>query len=153
MRSVRALTEHDARAVYEVARRVYPDTFELSLEDVAANLQPSDNLCFGAWEDQRLVGYLMCWPDFSQIEGREDEPVVFLDEIVALPEARPAVFSLLRALRQGLLARSLENRPIECIHRFQAERLFEEHPRVLAVLGYVLGSKHHYYGAAVLGSL
>jgi len=54
--------------------------------------------------------------------------------------------SLLAALRGAILARGLQHLAMEGTHRARAEALFDEHPRVVARLGYRRAATHHYFG-------
>lgn len=146
---IRSLAGHDSEAVAALARAHYPANFELQTEVVAERLRgmpEQANLSFGLFRDGELEGYLMAWVDASQVEGRETESVILLDDIVVYGASRSHLFRLLRALREGILARGLERLAIEGTHRERAEALFMGHPQLMARLGYVLSAQHHYYG-------
>lgn len=138
-----------AEGIYALSEQVYPGGFALTLEELRQTLEvltEEENLCFGVFQEGCLTGYLMCWLDTSQVEGRESEPVLLLDDIVVVERSRGQFFGLLGALRQGILARGWQQLAIEGTHRQQAERLFARHPGVVRKLGYQLGSSYHYFG-------
>ena len=144
--TIHGLGVEHAPQVWQLARKVYPQTFELSVDDLREILEAPDHLCQGAFAGPELRGYLMCWPDVSQIEGREDEVVLLLDDIVVADDSRRYFFALLGALRRMIVQRGLERLAMEGTHRAQAEKLFRSHPSVVARLGYELEAVHHYFG-------
>ncbi len=144
--TVGSLDPSHAPQIWELARQVYPRSFELAVEDLVAILEAPDHLCQGVFSGEELRGYLMCWPDYSQVEGREEEPILLLDDIVVVGDSRGHFFGLLRALRRQILERNLQHLAMEGTHRLEAERLFRSHPAVVARLGYELETVHHYFG-------
>jgi len=146
---IRPLGPAQADQVWELSRQVYPESFSLSSEDLRSTLSdlpPLHNYCLGAFEGERLVAYLMCWLDTSQVEERSQEPVLLLDDIVVTPESRRYLFSLLRKLRQQIVQRGQTHLAMEGTHRHRAEQLFRDHPRVVERLGYRQAATHHYFG-------
>lgn len=138
-----------AEQIATLGSRGYPEAFALTsdhVRDTLASLQPSENLCFGVFREEDLIGYLLCWLDVSQVEGREDEPVLLLDDIVVLGSSRRYLWPLLQALRRGILDAGYADLPIEGTHRKQAEELFSSHPELVRRLGYELAARHRYYG-------
>lgn len=140
---LRALRLEDAAAVAALADRAYPGAYRLSVQDVRDSLG-GEHLCLGVFREGQLVAYLMCWPDLSQVEELAQEKVLLLDDIV-VQEGRHLIL-LLGALRRAILSRGLQDLAMEGTHRARAEALFDEHPRVVARLGYRRAATHHYFG-------
>ena len=126
-----------------LADRAYPGSYRLSAQDVRDSLE-GDHLCLGVFGDGELLAYLMCWVDVSQVEELAGEAVLLLDDIV-VQDGRHLIL-LLAALRRILLLRGLQGLAMEGTHRARAEALFDEHPRVVARLGYRRAATHHYFG-------
>jgi len=141
--SQRALRLEDAAVVAALADRAYPGSYRLSAQDVRECLK-GDHLCLGIFDEHKLLAYLMCWVDVSQVEELAQQAVLLLDDIV-VSEGRHLIL-LLGALRRSILARGLQGLAMEGTHRARAEALFEEHPRVVARLGYQRVAAHHYFG-------
>jgi hypothetical protein len=133
---IRLLHSGDAEAVWGLAQLVYPSQFGMSLEDLGETLEHPDNLCLGSFNSSLLVGYLMCWPDFCQVEGMEDQPILLVDDVVVRPGHQAQLHRLLLSLREHIVARRLEGLPLEGNSRSQAHQLWQRHPRILAKLGY-----------------
>lgn len=149
MIEIRALHSGDAGQIWQLSQQAYPGSFSLSeqdLEETLDDLTPEENFCFGVFDEDRLIAYLMCWLDTSQIEERLDEPVLLLDDIVVHGASRRYLIRLLRRLRQSIEERNLHHLAIEGTHRQQAEELFNRHPQVVRGLGYQLAAIHHYFG-------
>lgn len=130
--------EH-AEAVARLADRLYPSGFPMApraIADNLAGLQPEESYCWGIEVGGELVAFLMAWKDVSQIEGREDEPIVLIDDMCVAPEHRRHVYTLLRQLEIKLRERNAHGIPLEGTHRQQADELFLNHARVVARLGY-----------------
>jgi hypothetical protein len=147
--SIASLQPEHADSVWELSQQAYPGSFHLSRDDIRetlADLTPADNFCFGAFQEGVLVGYLMCWLDISQVEEREGEVVLLLDDIVVTETSRIQLIALLRALRRAIVSRGKTDLAIEGTHRQRAEALFNAHPRVVELLGYRQAATHHYFG-------
>lgn len=130
--------EH-AAAVARLADSLYPSGFPMSPLDIAdnlASLTPEDSFCWGIEEDGELVAFLMAWRDTSQIEGREGEPIVLVDDMCATKKHRRHIYTLLRQLEIGLRERGIHGIPLEGTHRVEADNLFVNHARVVKRLGY-----------------
>jgi len=140
--TVRPLVLDDAPAVAALADRAYPGAYHLSAQDVSDSLS-GPHFCFGCF-DSELRAYLMCWLDTTQVEELGDESVLLLDDIV-VEDGRHLIL-LLRALRRAIVASGLTELAMEGTHRARAEALFDEHPRVVAALGYRRAATHHYFG-------
>ena len=140
---IRPLVLADAPAVAALADRAYPGAYHLSAEDVSDSLA-GRHLCFGAFEGVQLRAYLMCWVDNTQVEELGEERVLLLDDIV-VEDGRHLIL-LLRALRRAIVEAGLTGLAMEGTHRARAEALFDEHPRVVAALGYRRADTHHYFG-------
>ena len=133
------LLRDDASRVAALADSLYPSGFPLSVAEVASNLarlSPADSFCWGIEAEGELVAFMMAWRDFSQLEGREDDPIVLVDDICVSPRYRRCMYTLLRQLELGLRERGLHGIPLEGTHRLVADRLFVEHARVVERLGY-----------------
>ena len=141
--NVRPLGLSDAPAVAALADRAYPGEYHLSAQDVSDSLA-GRHLSFGVFEGSHLRAYLMCWVDTTQVEERGNELVLLLDDIV-VEDGRHLIL-LLRALRRAIVAAGLTALAMEGTHRARAEALFDEHPRVVAALGYRRAATHHYFG-------
>lgn len=139
---IRLLHPGDAEALWELAQLVYPSQFWMSPEDLRQTLEHPDNLCLGSFQGSLLVGYLMCWPDFCQVEGMEEHPILLVDDVVVRPGHQAQLHRLLLSLREQIVARRLEELPLEGNSRSQAHRLWQRHPRILAKLGYTCVASH-----------
>ena len=133
---VRLLRPEDAPALQNLAQSLYPQDFWMELEELRRTLEPDDNLCLGYFQDGQLQGYLMCWPDFSQVEGREDEPILLVDDVVVSPRHSRGLYLLLAQLSQLIYQRGHSLLALEGNSRSGAHQLWQSHPRVLARLGF-----------------
>ncbi|MCE7870405.1 hypothetical protein DYH09_08520 [bacterium CPR1] len=136
--------EH-AGAVARLADQLYPSGFPLDALAIAENLArltPEESYCYGVEVDGELVAFMMAWLDTSQVEGWEEQPVVLVDDLCALPRHRRHTYTLLRKLDLELCARGVQGIPLEGTHRLEADRLFTEHAAVVRRLGYERVAQH-----------
>ncbi|MEW6280612.1 MAG: GNAT family N-acetyltransferase [Candidatus Eremiobacterota bacterium] len=144
---LRRLTPDQAEMVARLADSLYPSGFPMAPEDIRANLSgltESESLCYWVEEDGEMVGFLMAWRDVSQVEGREDEPIVLVDDLCVTARHRRHAYTLLRALEKGLRERGIHGIPLEGTHRLEADRLFSQHAAVVRRLGYRRVAEHRY---------
>ncbi|MEW6284201.1 MAG: hypothetical protein AB1758_36645 [Candidatus Eremiobacterota bacterium] len=141
------LTPQHAAEVESLARRLYPEGYHLSEEDIAENLEGVEeegcNFCIGVQDDDRLVGYVMAWLDNTLVEGRVED-VVLVDDLALLPSARPHLYTLLRGLLRGMEEAGCGGLPIEGTVRKSLEETFTAHAGVFETLGYQLVGSHEY---------
>lgn len=143
------LTAEHAPQLARLGADAYPASFSLSSADIAETLSDvpeAENFSFGLFVDGEMFGYLLCWVDSSQVEELHNQPVLLLDDIVVTSPARVHLFALLRALRAAIVRRGRTQLAIEGTHRQEAEKLFNSHPRLVALLGYRQVATHHYFG-------
>ncbi|MCE7871613.1 hypothetical protein DYH09_14715 [bacterium CPR1] len=148
MSRILSLSPAHAAEIESLARRLYPESYHLSEEEIAENLEGVEeegcNFCLGIQDDdKRLVGYLLAWLDNTLIEGRIED-VVLVDDLALLPAARPHLVSLLRSLLRAMDEAGCSGSPIEGTVRKSLEQNFTAHPEVVESLGYQLVGSHEY---------
>lgn len=148
MSRIIALGPQHAAEIEKLARRIHPESFQLSEDDLAENLEGVEeegcNFCLGVQDDQKkLLGYLMAWLDNTLVEGRIED-VVLVDDLALLPSARGHLGSLLKALLRAMDEAGCPGAPIEGTVRKELETNFTSHPELIEGLGYQLVGSHEY---------
>lgn len=148
MSKIITLTSAYAPEIEALARKIHPESLQLSQEDIAENLEGVEeegcNFCLGVQDDhKRLIGYLMAWMENTLVEGRIED-VVLVDDLALLPSARAHLGSLLKALLRAMDESGSSGSPIEGTVRKDLEQNFTAHPELIESLGYQLVSSHEY---------
>ncbi len=128
---------------------VYAPTFRHGEDTIKTNLfkseQEKGNLSRGLIENDRLVGYITAWIDESHIKELIQEDVVFIDDIVILPDYKSALFKLLKSFSREILKDGRWGLPVEAIARQNAYELYTRHRELLEKFGYELAYTYEYF--------
>jgi len=142
----------DAELVLDLANEFYPPKFALTRDQVFRNLEAAKkarcNLCYGIDLTGEFIGYLLAWVENTRIDGVR-EPVVLVDDICIVPEARHLLFSLFSALRKGIDEGGWGNLHLESAARVEVEAMYNQHPKVIERLGFRLTQQARYFSKAV----
>lgn len=136
----------------EIARlesEVYSLKFRHGESTIKKNLEKSEdekkNLSWGIIDNEKLVGFITSWIDESHVKESIQEDVVFIDDIVILPEWRSGLFKLLKAYSKDLSKEERRGLPVEGIARRNAYELYTKHRELLEKFGYELAYTYEYY--------
>lgn len=148
MKTVRLTPEYSSR-IAEIEEKVYSPRFRHGEDTVKANLSKSEeqsgNLSWGIVGENKLVGYITAWIDESHIKEYIQEDVVYIDDIVILPEFRSGLFKILKAFSKDMMKEGRWGLPIEGVARRNAYELYTKHRELLEKFGYELAYTYEYY--------
>ncbi len=143
------LTPEYFNDIASIEEKVYLPQLRHGEETIKANLskceQQEGNLSWGIIGENRLVGYITAWIDESHIKEYIQEDVVFIDDIVVLPEFRSGLFKLLKAFSKDMMKEGRWGLPIEGIARRNAYDLYTKHRELIEKLGYELAYTYEYF--------
>ncbi|MDQ7824474.1 MAG: GNAT family N-acetyltransferase [Candidatus Eremiobacteraeota bacterium] len=138
-----------AQNVASLESEVYAPPFRHGEDTIKSNLAKSEqdkgNLSWGLIDDDKLVGYITAWLDESHVKEYIQEDVVFIDDIVVLPDFRSGLFKLLKAFKKDMNKDSRWGLPVEGIARKNAYELFTRHRELLEKFGYELAYTYEYF--------
>lgn len=156
MKIVRLTPKH-ADEVAELEKEVYAPKFQHGQETIRANLVKSEdesgNLSWGLLENDRLVGYITAWVDESHVKEYIQEDVIFIDDIVIVPDYRSGLYKILKAFSKSLMKEGKWGLPIESIARRNAYELYTKHRELLEKFGYELAYTYEYQDESLNESL
>ncbi|MDQ7821930.1 MAG: GNAT family N-acetyltransferase [Candidatus Eremiobacteraeota bacterium] len=142
------LTSEHAGRIHELEAQVYPPELTAGEEVIRKNLESAvegnENLSWGVFDGDTLVGYLIAWVTGSLVEGREKEDVVLVEDIAVLPGYQSVFFTLLEALAEDARSRGGEL-AIEGTSREDVFRIYTRHEGTFKDLGYFIAGSHEYW--------
>ncbi len=143
------LTPEYAEAVADLEQRVYPSELVTGVDTIRENLtnaeNDGENVSWGVFSGNHMVGYCMAWVQSSMLEGREREDVVLLEDIALLPGHQSSFLSLLEAMTGDMRALGFGRLPIEGASRAAAFKVFSKHGEIFKNLGYTLVASQEYW--------
>jgi hypothetical protein len=143
------LTPKFAQEIASLESQVYSPKFQHGEETIRANLLKSEeekgNLCWGILARDKLVGYITAWIDESHVKEYIQEDVVFIDDIVVMPDYRASLFKLLKAFVRDVMKENRWGLPVEGIARRNAYELYTKHRELLEKFNYELAYTFEYF--------
>ncbi|HPZ06746.1 MAG TPA: hypothetical protein PL110_01415 [Candidatus Eremiobacteraeota bacterium] len=136
------ITSDIASKIAKVESLIYPPVYRLGKEGIRKNLlEMEQNNCNFSWatldKEGNLNAYLIAYLDSSH--KNENEPVIYVDDIVITPSARKiSAYFLLKAMIEDFTSCGLVKPPIEGVSRENAHNMWVRHgkDRAIAKLGY-----------------
>jgi len=143
------LTADYAESIAELEARIYPSELVTGIETIRENLtnaeSDGENMSWGAFSGNHMIGYCLAWVQSSMLEGRESEDVVLLEDIAILPGHQNAFLTLLEAMTEDARTRGFGGLPIEGASRDAAFKVFSKHRETFKNLGYSLVASQQYW--------
>jgi CelD/BcsL family acetyltransferase involved in cellulose biosynthesis len=137
---VRELQPDDAPAIAAIESRyhqVLADGAEGHRRYLTGALAAGVNLSFGLFDDDRLVGYVLCYGFGPTIFPGETGEALYVEDIAVLPRYRRQVARLIRRLfgdaRRHFPGSALEAHSVESVFR-----VWRDHPAIFAASGYAI---------------
>lgn len=141
------LKEEHLPALAKLEETVYAVPFRTGLPDLIENLktmtEDDQNFSWGLFHGKELVGYLIVWRDTSCLNP--DEDIIFVDDVLILPQFKSKFILLYQALREELLERGLGDMCLEGVSRRQAFELYTKHPLIIRKLGYEMVNSMEFF--------
>ena len=138
----------DAEALVAIEKE-YPRGHQEGLEKIRHKLKLLDSseysFAWGLFEEGQLVAYVIAYPGKSSIESREDESIIFIDDLYVAPDHAQLLYRLLKVLQFDLKEAKLGHLHLEGLSRRSFFRLVEEHPYVFRRLGYEVVGSYAYW--------
>ncbi len=116
------------------------DEIRRNLKDIEAN---NCNLSYALLDKQNdLLGYIMSW--FSDSQFVIDELVVFIDDLVILPDYENYKYNLIKAVVKNLEEKNLSGTPIEVTVFNKDCNVWINDPYIEEKIGYTLSDSLKY---------
>ena len=151
---VRELQPDDAAAIAAIESRyhqVLADGEEGHHRYLTQAIAAGVNLSFGLFDDDRLVGYVLCYGFGPTIFPGETGEALYVEDIAVLPRYRRQVVRLIRRLfgdaRRHFPGSALEAHSVESVFR-----IWRDHPAIFADTGYAI-TRHADSGEMLKGEI
>lgn len=149
------LKEEHLPALAKLEEAVYAAPFRTGLPDLIENLkaviEDDQNLSWGLFHGENLVGYLIVWIEKSCLNT--DEDIIFIDDVLILPQFKSKFVLLYQTLRKELLERGLGDMCLEGVSRRQAFELYTKHPLIIRKLGYEMVNSMEFFDSELSETL
>lgn len=141
------LQEEHLPALAKLEEAVYAPPFRTGLPELIENFkamaEDDQNFSWGLFHGEDLVGYLVVWIEKSCLNT--DEDIIFIDDVLILPQFKSKFVLLYQALREEILERGLGDMFLEGVSRREAYELYTKHPLIIRRLGYKMTNSMEFY--------
>lgn len=131
----------------------YPPDYRLGREVLAAKLENLESCGYSlSWiihVDGACVAYIVVYPQYSRLEGRAKEPVIYVDDVYVQKGFEVCLFRLIQHFTRQASEMGMRHFPIEGVCRVGAYRAFASHDSLLRRLGWELAKKSEYWDSHV----
>jgi len=100
-------------------------------------------------KDGECVAYIVGYPQFSRLEQRAKERVIYVDDIFVQKGLEVLLFRLIKLFTEEAVRLGMRDCPIEGVCRVSAYRAFVNHDSLLRRLGWELSKKSEYWDETV----
>ena len=143
-----SLKPKHAPDIAKLEMKLYPPRLRLGEAVHKANLEMFEkngkNFSVGLTENNRLVGYILGWPQETLAEGH-DEEVVLMEDMAIIPEHKNRFHGMLAAFIEQIHLKQYGNRAIEGVARRKAFHFWKKHRKVMRELGYEIRNTEGYF--------
>ena len=131
----------------------YPPGMQEGVERLKHKLhllsQTEYSFCWGLFENDILMAYLVAWPQQSRLDDPRAGKVVYIDDLQVTPDRAYDLYQLLKMLTRDLEDVGLAHMHIEAVCRPAVHQIVLDHPQVIRRLGYELLGQYAYWEEAV----
>lgn len=127
----------------------YPPEYRLGRERLSRKLHNLESSgCSLSWiihENEQSVAYIVVYPQFTRLDGKEKERVIYVDDVFVKRGYEICLFRLIQLFTKQAVELGLRTFPIEGVCRVGAYRAFAGHDTLLRKLGWELAKKSEYW--------
>ncbi len=131
----------------------YPPEYRLGRALLKQKLTDLENSgCSMGWimhDNGTCVAYVVAYPQFSRLDQRGKERVVYVDDIFVKKGYEVCLFRLIQLFTSEAIKLGMRDCPIEGVCRVNAYRAFAAHDTLLKRLGWELAKKSEYWDPTV----
>jgi hypothetical protein len=140
----------DEMLAYE---KEYPPEYRLGRDVLSKKLKDlEESGCSMAWimhDNALCVAYIVVYPQFSRLQRRQKERVIYVDDVFVKKGYEVCLFRLIQLFTQEATRIGMRDCAIEGVCRVDAYRAFATHDPLLKKLGWELAKKSEYWDPTV----